>query len=129
MDPFSLKAWDEINKEGWIGERQMKVLRIFLDCYPEAIPGSKVVEIIGRGVSECNRNRITELVDLGYIEKKGSTKCPVTKREVNLFCWTGRTKPKVKVLTKIVCPCCHGAGEIKKEVFMDNGEAGQLSLL
>lgn len=123
----SKEAYDEIVHSGKLGEKQSIVLGLFVDKYPDPLTATMAVEHFGRSVSENTRNRISELVNMGFLEVTGTTKCHVTKRTVQLYKWTGRTIPKEKILSKIVCPCCHGIGEIKKEIYIDP-PAGQLNL-
>jgi hypothetical protein len=114
-----MDAWSELIKTGQLGERQLLVLKVFTDRYPNKIPASIAVEHLGRGVSEGIRNRITELVEMGYLEKKDKDKCPITGRMVNYFQWTGRTSPKQKQERTIICPHCHGSGRVTTEVFVE----------
>jgi hypothetical protein len=123
----SKEAHDEILRSGKLGERQMLVLGLFIDAHPGALTATSVVRRLGRGVSENTRNRITELEKMGFLSVSGITKCEITKRNVQLYKWTGRLLPREKIQSKIVCPCCHGTGEIQKEVYVDP-PSGQLNL-
>jgi len=126
-NPCSKEAYDEIVRSGKLGERQTLVLSLFMESYPQALSATMIVKNLGRGVSENTRNRVSELLDMGFLELTETKKCEFTRRNVGFYRWTGRRIPKQKILSKIVCPCCHGIGEIQKEVFVED-PSGQLDL-
>jgi hypothetical protein len=117
----SKEAYNEIVRSGKLAERQSLVLSLFIDKHPEPMTATMVIENLGSGrvLSENTRNRISELVNMGFLEVIGTAKCHVTGRTIQQYKWTGRVIPKEKILSKVVCPCCHGVGEIKKEVYID----------
>lgn len=128
IDECSKLAYQEIKRNGSIGERQLIVLGLFIDAYPHQLTAAQVVNKIGRGLSENTRNRITELVERGFLAKAGRETCSITGRKVNSYCWTGRKNPLPKILKKIKCPKCLGCGEIEKEVYYEPSDNGQMKL-
>lgn len=113
----SLWAYDDIKASGYIGERQALILAAFVSSYPTAITATSVVQRMGRGVSENVRNRITELEQMGFLEKTGEVRCESTMRIVSLYKWTGRKKPLPSRMEHITCSHCEGKGKVMKLIY------------
>jgi hypothetical protein len=117
-DICSKLSYDEIIESGYLGKRQALVLSIFSEKEGRHT-ATEIVKILGRGVSENVRNRITELEQMGFLIKSGIIECQYTHRQVNSFKWTGRTKPLPSREENVICECCHGKGTVIKKVYYD----------
>lgn len=115
-------AYEEIKASGYIGERQAVILAVFVSAYPGAITATSVVKKMGRGVSENVRNRITELEQMGFLEKAGETRCEATTRVVSLYKWTGRKQPLPHRMEFVTCEHCEGKGKVMKKVYHTEAE-------
>lgn len=117
-DPCSLWAYDDIVRSGYLGERQARVLEIFTSEPLERLTATDIVRRLGRGVSEGTRNRVTELEQMGFLKKVGVIKCPVTRRMVNQYLYTGRKKPLEYREEWTECRVCEGkGGKVKRHYF------------
>lgn len=88
----SITIYNQIKSEGLLSKKRMLVYEIFMD-YGGELTGSQVSEIFKKLYptsqhSETIRNRISELRDMGVLEERGTTACPISKREVMRFALT-----------------------------------------
>ena len=86
MRDTSLLTYEEIKKEFWLGERQIKVLE-----YIRVFPDHTDTEIArGLGYADVNkvRPRRNELLKIGLIEEGDKRRCRYTGR----LCYTWRPK-------------------------------------
>lgn len=118
-DLCSIWAYEEIINSGYLGKKQSKVLSIFTSNPTQKYTATQIVEIIGRGVSETTRNRITELEQMGFLEKDGVVVCETTNRIVNLFKWSGRRNPFKKSIETFECHRCKGTGKMEKAIWRE----------
>lgn len=117
-DICSIWSYQEILDDGYLGKKQARVLSIFTESYPKPLTATDVVKLIGRGVSENTRNRITELEQMGFLDKFDIIQCPNTRKKVNRWIFSGRKNPRVKRIVCIDCPRCKGAGEIDIRIYV-----------
>ena len=97
----SREAYQYLVANNLIGEKQARVLQIFVDSV-HPLTGAEVSEIYKSRYptskhSETIRNRITELVNMKLLDLVGTTICKTTKRKVNVYQSNRNTEP-----TKIV---------------------------
>lgn len=64
-------------------------------------------------------SRISELTDMGFLEKFDMVKCEHTLKTVNRWVYTGRKQPKEKIYEFVCCPRCNGLGKLTKAIYKD----------
>ena len=124
IDICSLWAYEDIKNSDYLGDKQLLVLKLFIE-HPEGLTATQVVKILGRGVSENIRNRITELTEQGFLEKVAKVRCPITQKMVNKWKFTGRKKPLDSSVEKVCCPNCDGKGFVFKKIYHIDKEIQQ----
>jgi hypothetical protein len=99
----SINTYNQIKSEGLLSKKRLLVYEIFMDYGGEngELTGSQVSEIFKKLYptsqhSETIRNRITELRDMGVLTERGTTDCPISKREVIKFGLTDALPTKLE---------------------------------
>lgn len=118
-DICSIWSYHEIEESGYLSKRRARVLSIFTENPTRLFTATECVQMHGRGVSETTRNRITELEQMGFLEKVDTVECPLTKKTVNRWRWTGRKVPKIWREIKVICRHCEGTGHVYKKEWYD----------
>ena len=124
--PTSKWAYDEIIENGSLSRSRARYLSVFTES---EIPLTareatrKVEEIFGKKceVGSCVV-RLSELEQMGFLRSVDTVRCSESGKKVTRWEYTGTRVSRQKQLTKIVCPCCKGCGEIKKEIYVDLAE-------
>ena len=125
-DLCTIWAYDDIKKTGYISDRQAMYLSVFSEAYPDGLTKREASEIVVErfkvGFSKCGfGSRISELENLGFLEKDGYALDPITKKKVNVWRYTQRKDPIILIEVCAECPHCNGRGKIKKFVPQKNG--------
>lgn len=126
----SVWAYNEIKKSGYLSEMQAVVLTVFAEAPDSDFSGSMIKRMIGpqKSQSETIRNRITELTDMGFLRKTGKILDIYTKKKVNHWRYTGRTRPLESKMEWAECSHCKGKGGRTEKVYREV-PAGQMALL
>lgn len=113
-------SYEEIKKSGYLGKHQAMYLAIFTDPFYGAMTHKQATMVVNKffNVRMPERNgRISELSDMGYLKVVDTKECEFTHKIVQVWKWTGRKIPKVKVLRLYRCEHCDGRGSYMKEVW------------
>ncbi len=112
VQPTSAMAYEELKASGRLGEKRLRVMALFINAYPSSLTGGQCVRELGRGISENVRNRITELVQMGLVERTGLSLDSTTRKKVNTYRWTCRTKAWKTEPVYETCMKCFGSGKL-----------------
>lgn len=118
-DFCSLWSYDEIVRSGYIGEKQARILEIYTRAPITPYTATQIVKVMGRGVSENVRNRVTELEQMGFLKKHDVVECEFTHRPVNRWIYTGRRRPLEYKDEWATCDRCEGKGGYLKRVYFE----------
>ena len=117
-DICSIWAYEDIVTSGWLGDKQARVLAIFTRNPEKEFTASEIKRgLIIKSMSETVRNRITELNDMGFLEKVSIVFDEITEKHVNTWRWTGRKIPLPKSSIELCCPRCKGSGKITRVIY------------
>lgn len=124
VDICSVWAYCEIKDSGYVGLRQSQYLYIFANAsgpmtHREATEATQNEFMIR--LPERN-GRIAELEEMGFLEKVDMIECPITKKTVNRWGYTGRKRPLPKETVQVECEKCCGKGYYNKDIYVKQEE-------
>jgi len=120
-DLCSSWSYYEITQSGYLGKMQSRYLSVFTKSI-KPLTHKEASDIVRQeyGIKVPERNgRISELTDMGFLEKVDTKRCSETNKIVNRWKWTGRTKPFPTRTVTAKCPHCGGCGEVERTEYYD----------
>lgn len=115
----SAKAYDELKSSGELGKSQAMYLVVFMSTGAPLshLQATHYVEQMFGKKMPARNGRIAELEERGFIRKHDVEECPVTKKSVNRWIWTGRTTPLESKDEWRECRHCEGKGGKVERVY------------
>ena len=120
-DQCSSESYRQLKESGDLGRSQSMYLSVFMDerkpmTHLEAT--EKVYQIFGVTLPARN-GRLAELETMGFVEKQDVVFCTKTRRSVNRWAWTGRTRPLESKTEWRQCQHCEGKGGRLEKVYFE----------
>ncbi len=133
MDDCSRWAYKEIMASGYVGRIQGLYLSVFVDAGEPLTAKQAVLQVVERmGLSALGKDdkwaqhrnshlewtpRLSELEQMGFIQKYDIVECEITGKRVNRWIYTGSRKPLPFHIVDKSCPRCKGHGFVKVKEY------------
>ena len=131
IDQCSIWSYDEMKTSGQLSKMLAEVLSVIIESKAPLQAANIRFFYEQRFKKGLSRNAVcSKLVFLrqgGFIEKAGHEFDPITKRNVNVWRYTGRKEAKGEETFRIKCPRCNGKGKIIQKIAVEN--SGQMDFL